>query len=286
MKQSNREDVVSLLQDTVELYPYVLKKAIAKKFKDDGLVTSRSKDLKKGSHFPIYSSNNAETIANTLVDEEFFGYYENIEYEKCYKYSIPLFFELDTVDFEERIKQLADNNQIIAFNENDNLSNLDIPVTNIRDCIPTYKISRNYFLMKFLIKQNTFKIVNGSFIPVDIRFPIIISINLTIGVLEIRFDGGKFDSDSQIDFITPIFRHCMQWLKDNLLMRLYNVNSDNTIECIKNDSTKKVIIYRQFMEMKSGASADLTASDNDGNLMPFFGEIRALIKNNEEIFNR
>ena len=40
------------------------------------------------------------------------------------------------------------------------------------------------------------------------------------------------------------------------------------------------------MEMKSGASAELTASDNEGNLLPFIGEIRALINNNVEVFNR
>lgn len=286
MEQNNREDVGSLLKDTVELYPSVLKKAIAKKFKDDGLVTSKRKEVKEECHFPIYSSNSEETIANTLTDEEFFGYYEDIEYEKCYKYSIPLFFEMNTVGFEERFKQLVENNQIIVFNENDYSSNLDLTATNIHNCIPTYKKSGNYFLIKFIIKQNTFKIENDGFIPVDIRFPIIISLNTTIGVLEIRFDGGKFHADSQIDFITPIFKHCILWLKDNLSMKLYNVNSDNTIECIKNDSTKKAIIYRQFMQMKSGASADLTAADNDRNLMPFIGEIRALIKNNEEIFNR
>lgn len=72
MEENNRENAEILLQDTIELYPSVLRKAIAKKFKDDGLVTSNKKDIKDGCHFPVYSSNSEETIQNTLLDEKSF----------------------------------------------------------------------------------------------------------------------------------------------------------------------------------------------------------------------
>ena len=286
MEENNRENAEILLKDTIELYPSVLRKAIAKKFKDDGLVTSNKKDIKDGCHFPVYSSNSEETIQNTLLDEKFFSHYENIEFEKCYKYSVPLFFELGNCNLNDLISRLICANKITQFDENRESISTDNTQTNVFDCIPSFKKSGDYILIKFLTKQNTFKVEDGGFIPVDIRFPVVISINPTIKIIEIRFDGGKFDADSQIDFISPIIKHCMGWLKENLQIKLFNVNACNIIDCINNDSTKKAIINRQFMQMKSGASADLTASDNEGNIMPFIGEIRALIQNHEDIFNR
>lgn len=286
MEENNKKNIENLLKDTVEQYPTVLRKAIAKKFKDDGLVTSNKKDLKDASHFPIYSSNSEETIQNTLVDEEFYRYYENIEFEKSYKYSIPLFFELDNGNLEDQLNSLISQNTLSVFDENDTSSTSDSVGKKIDNCIPKCKKSGNYILIKFLTQQSTFKVEEETYIPIDIRFPVVISINSAIGVLEIRFDGGKFDADSQISFISPLVKYCMQWIKNNLQMNLFNVNADNIIECINNDPSKKAIINRQFMQMKSGASADLTASDNEGNTMPFIGEIRELIHNNEDIFNK
>lgn len=283
---NNKEDIQNLLKDTVEFYPSILKRAIVKKFKDDGLVTSNKKKIKEGSHFPIFSANSEDVISSTLADELFEGYYENIEFEKCYKYSIPLFFECDNADFMSILSGLSKKNKAILFNEHEyQVINNQIK-TNIIECIPTFKKTGKYVLIKFLIKQNTFRFINGAAVPYDIRYPIIISINPTKSVLEIRFDGGKFDADSQIEFITPLINYCIKWLKENLHLKLFSVNSDNAIERIKRDSIPKAIIYRQFMEMKSGASAELTASDNERNLLPFIGELRDLISNNEDVFNR
>ena len=286
MEDNNKKNIGNLIKDTVEQYPTVLRKAIARKFKDDGLVTSNRKDVKDGSRFPIYSSNSEETIQSTLSDEAFFSYYENIEFEKSYKYSIPLFFELDNINLEDKLKSLISESILSVFDENDASSASDLVGTRIDYCIPKYKKSGNYILIKFLIKQTFLKDEEGAYIPVDIRFPIVISINTIIGILEIRFDGRKFDADSQQDFITPKIKYCINWLKDNLLMKLYNVNTDDIMDSINNDSTKRAVINKQSMQMKSGASADLTASDNEDNVMPFIGELRALIKKNEAIFNR
>ena len=39
-----------------------------------------------------------------------------------------------------------------------------------------------------------------------------------------------------------------------------------------------------MMEMKAGGSAELTASENGDYMLPFLGEIRELIDENEELF--
>ena len=285
MDENNKKDSEILLKDTIEQYPLALRKAIVKKFKDDGLVTSNKKDIKTGCYFPVNSSNSDEAIQSTLIDENFFSHYENIEFEKFYKYSVPLFFELDNVNLDDQLNNLVTDNNLVVFDENNSSSTSDSISSRIDCCTPKFKKSGNYILIKFLTKQSDFKEDGGAFIPVNIRFPIVISINAKIGILEMRFDGGKFDADSQLDFITPIIKYCMAWLKEKLFMKLYNVNTDDIMDSINNDSTKKAIINKQSMQMKSGASADLTASDNEENIMPFIGELRALIKNNEDTFD-
>ena len=69
MEENNKKNAEILLEDTVEQYSTVLRKAIAKKFKEDGLVTSKKKEIKEGCHFPVYSSNSEDTIQSTIKDE-------------------------------------------------------------------------------------------------------------------------------------------------------------------------------------------------------------------------
>lgn len=58
----------------------------------------------------------------------------------------------------------------------------------------------------------------------------------------------------------------------------------DTIKTINDIQNTEVRMYKQMMEMKAGGSAELTASENGDYLLPFLGEIRELIDENEELF--
>ena len=79
---------------------------------------------------------------------------------------------------------------------------------------------------------------------------------------------------------------CIEWLKNHLGIRLFVCDHHKTIEILKNSKDGSVKIYKQMMELNSGGSAELTASEQADYVLPFVGEIRELLEENEEIFKK
>lgn len=281
----NTNEYKDLICNSVFQYSSSVKKAIVRRLKEDGKVTFNKKRGKVGCKYPILCEDNAGAIHTTASDNDFLGFYENWDFEKTYKYSVPLICELNLsegITFDELVSSLVKDGKLIVFSENDKFNIPNSISTDISECTPYYKKDGNYALFKFLIIGTT---LDENFEQVRIRYPIIISINLENDFVEIRFDGGKFDLNSQAEYITPKIKYCINWLKGILCLKVYNVNADNTIDTIKKDTSGKTVVQKQFMEMKSGGSAELTASEDKGYVLPFIGDLRQLIKDNEPLFD-
>ena len=67
---------------------------------------------------------------------------------------------------------------------------------------------------------------------------------------------------------------------------MFLCDGSNTIAVINGKKDESTKIYKQMMELSSGGSAELTASEERDLVMPFIGEIRELIDENEELFSR
>lgn len=285
MFTNNKAEYKGLLSNTVNLYSSSLKKAIVRRLKEDEKVTLNKNKVKRGYKYPILCDSNDEVIKTTINDDDFFNFYENWDFEKFYKYSVPLSFEINwdsNITFDEYVSTLISDKRVIPFFEDEKFTIPDNIAYDLKSCIPYYKKDGNYALFKFLIKENMFTADDEL---IDIRYPIIISINIEKGFLEIRFDGGKFEYKNQSEYINPKIRFCIKWIKEILCLKVYNINTNSTIDTIKNDTSKKAVVHKQMMEMKSGGSAELTASEDKEYMLPFIGDFRQLIKDNESLFN-
>ena len=96
----------------------------------------------------------------------------------------------------------------------------------------------------------------------------------------------RYSYNEQIDrdAYTKIVFYCTDWMKDNFGMKLFRCEHMDTIKIINDIQNTEVRMYKQMMEMKAGGSAELTASENGDYMLPFLGEIRELIDENEELF--
>ncbi len=281
----NKAEYKNLLSNTINLYSSSLKKAIVRRLKEDEKVTLNKNKVKRGYKYPILCDSNDEVIKTTIDDDDFFNFYENWDFEKFYKYSVPLTFEINwnsDITFDEYVSTLISDRRVIPFSENEKFDIPDKITDDLKSCIPYYKKEGNYALFKFLIKEN---MLTADDKLVGIRYPIIISINIEKGFLEIRFDGGKFEYKNQSEYINPKIRFCVKWIKEILCLKVYNINTNRTIDTIKNDTSKKAVVHKQMMEMKSGGSAELTASEDKEYMLPFIGDFRQLIKDNESLFD-
>ncbi|MBR1886428.1 MAG: hypothetical protein IJ812_08465 [Schwartzia sp.] len=218
-------------------------------------------------------------ISATAMDEHFSGFYEKREFEKLYKYSIPFFIDGNDID-----KVVSSLNQVCGgeFCE-DNFKPKLILNTSLRESVPTYVKDNDKIFIKFVLQKSY--VTPDVYESINYRFPIVIYIDFDCQVLEIRYDSTKYNEISGRDTYDKYVSECLEWIKKTLPLELYDCDGRDAVNVVKKIPNKTVVVFRQMMEMESGGSAELTASEGEDYVLPFIGEIHGLIEENEELFN-
>ena len=221
-------------------------------------------------------------VSDTSMNRKFAGFYESWEFSKLYKYSVPLFYEQTTVT---SIKQLLEQSHALQFVENDYEPQM-ILNTSLKDSVPMFWENGEDFFLKFVLQKDY--LIPDSFERIDYRYPIVVYFNVENSVLEIRYDVIKYGSDGIVthDSYEQLVEECINWLRKTLNLQLYTCDHADIIRVINDKQNEEVKIYKQMMELSTGASAELTASESTDYVLPFIGEIRELIAENEDIFNQ
>lgn len=223
-----------------------------------------------------------KVIIETTTDINFAGFYEYWEFIKLYKYSLPLFYSLkDGKAIEDSLLQICAK----EFHPDDYAPEF-ILNTSLKESVPLYWKNNGDFFIKFVFQKTYVK--QDTFDQIDYRYPIIIYLNEENGILEIRYDSTRYNSNGVVssDAYETMVSECMDWLRDKLHLDLFVCDHTDIIQIINDKQNEDVRIYKQMMQMKTGASAELTASESTDYVLPFIGEIRELIDENEEIFQK
>lgn len=219
-------------------------------------------------------------VSRTTMDINFVNFYEYWEFTKLYKYSVPLFYDLDdSIDLIEVI----DGKNILQFKEEDFKPEFVLD-TILKDATPIYLVSDKKIYIKFVL-QKTYMIPE-SYDQIDYRYPIVICIDTEEHCLEIRYDSMKYNASFNSEIYEKNVNSCVEWLKNELGISLYLCNHSDTIKIINDKQNEDVKMYKQMMEMGSGGAAELTASESADYVLPFIGEIRELLDENEELFDK
>lgn len=285
IRMGNAIDEASFLgfyRDSVLNYSVAMKTAIRQKLQDAGKITfDKQTSLTDTDQFPIFfpdKGNIDSIISRTTMNSEFSNFYENWEFIKLYKYSVPLFFQASN-----SIGELLKESDVQEFKEKKYTSPRILP-TELKDAIPIYKKIKNNFAIKFVLQKSYFDIANTT--QTDYIYPVIIYFDIEANVSEIRYDAFKYGSTLAGNNYEEIVNQCIEWLKDKLGINLFNCDHKDTIDKIKDENDSSVKIYKQMMELSSGGSAELTAAQDREYLLPFVGELRELINENTDLFDK
>ena len=219
-------------------------------------------------------------ITKTATSRAFSSFYEEMEYKKLYKYSVPFFYETG----ERTIEDILKEKQISIFDGKTYEPDLVIDRV-LSEAIPrAFREDKKYFI-KFVLQKAYLH--SETFEQINYRYPVVIYIDPLINVLEIRYDSMRYSYNEQVDkdAYSKIVMYCVEWIKDTLGLKLFACEHTETIRIINNIQNTEVRMYKQMMEMKSGGSAELTAAENGDYVLPFIGEIRELIDENEDLFS-
>lgn len=156
--------------------------------------------------------------------------------------------------------------------------------TSLRDTEPLYWKENGNLFIKFVM-QKTY-MMPETFNQIDYRFPVLVYIDSEHKLLEIRYDSTKYNSQFDNEAYEKLVTDCINWLIQELDIEIFLCRHADTISIINDKQDDTVKMYKQMMEMSSGGSAELTASESADYVLPFIGEIRSLIEENEELFNQ
>ena len=235
--------------------------------KDDTLFFESKKDLKG-------------IISKTTKNKSCIDFYETLEYKKLYKYSVPFFYELGNKTIDDILNEVH-----IPIFDNKTYQPEYVIDRALNEAIPSAYNEEGMYFIKFVLQKAY--IQSDTFEQIDYRYPIVIYINPSINILEVRYDSMRYSYNEQIDrdAYSKIVSYCIEWVKDIMGMKLFRCEHTDTIQTINDIQNTEVRMYKQMMEMNSGGSAELTASENGDYMLPFLGEIRELIDENEELFS-
>ncbi|MFR0540570.1 hypothetical protein [Lactobacillus delbrueckii] len=281
-KEMDEATFLNFYKNTALNYSVAMKKAISRRLMQEKLITfDPQTTLENQQDYPLFLSdkdNTEATIAKTTTDARLSQFYEKWELIKLYKYSVPFFFESD--------KSVEELLEVAKVHKLESQISRTLPAE-LKDAQPIYyKVSNQAILVKFVLQKSYPD--RDTYESVDYRYPVVIYFDLENKCLEIRYDAVKNRSfyPNTGDIYSDVVSYSIKWLKDVLKIRLFKCDHSQAIDKLKTATSDSVKIYRQMMLLNSGGSADLTAAMDEDSVLPFIGELRELIDENEEVFNK
>lgn len=181
------------------------------------------------------------------------------------------------------MKNLLEKAGINRFDKN-NYSPDYIIGKSLQDVVPMWHEKDGMYFIKFVLQKSYFR--GDLYQQIDYRYPIVIYFDESIKMFEIRYDAIKY-SNQQADYdeYPNIVSFALDWLRDKLDIAIFLCEHENAIDIVNDKADSSVRIYKQMMDLKSGGAAELKAAKGRDAVLPFVGELRELIDENEELFD-
>jgi hypothetical protein len=281
----------ALLIDTIsETYPKYLREKVVKKLVANNIV-STSPDLLSTAEVTLDGSdkNHFDQIVQSIEqNQETIRHIEELEYDYSYKYAA--LFNHNSVDLDSTLADLLIAN-IINNTDSDTFSfDFCSAGTETDRIIPSFKeINDDIYCLKFCKKITGYLPISGDNQRI-VKYPIVVLLYKNEKVIEIRFDKIKgFLKNGDEFFYIKQIQWVSSWLGSKLGLELEAMNLSPIIEYTipkeTNDESSEVVVTAQAMNLASGSKAILDTGVNDQFVLPLLGELKNLIRDNEELFN-
>lgn len=261
------------LEKTAESYPDKVKRYLIKQFVQNGIATRQtdtSGQLYLDGMETVDISEKAlseQLLACLHQSKRACHYLEKWEFLKDYKYSV--IFTCN--DFFDLLKKVKETPILEDGYENDYLYTSFVrPVAYIKD---------DYFFLKFnLAYAAIHPLTQEEFLT---KYPFLIVFHESGELIEFRFDVLKrvFSDKKEQTIYSSLIAEMIDYFKTNFTCDLIPLDLDFMVNVCKNDEHVKLIA--QYMKLPSGGNAQLEVGNNQEYVLPFIGELRSLLNDNQ-----
>lgn len=207
---------------------------------------------------------------------------EKDEFLKSYKFAV--LFSVTEID-ETLIDEGLIKNKIVDYFSANRPNDYIFDEKTYKSIIPTKYAIGNIIMFKFSRLLSGFP--PNTEIKKQYKYPIIAVYHKHLGVLEIRLDRVKPYFQDDEFFYTQQIELVLNWFKINLDCQFENINFPAVIDyIIKTLEQDEVSVHSQSMSLPNGGKAVLDTGANENYILPLLGELKELIRSNEELFDK
>lgn len=207
-----------------------------------------------------------DKVNHLLQDEEICAYIEEYEYKKAYKHFCYYFFDSFNV---EKIKGFVENGLVNVFDRKK-----PFPIDDFDK--PTVYSTGDIIYLKFSYKLRNLE-------GLEIKYVMLVTLDLTNSVLEIQFDRVGYGFKDSASFYKDKIDKILNWLRKKLDLEIKNIDFKAIVDyMIRADKDISVVAQRMT---RNGTTAYLEADENDDTI-PILGELDRFIEQNEDLFNK
>lgn len=269
-----QENYLEYLEKTIELYPDKLKRYLVKQLIQKGIAT---KEVETSGQLCLDGMDMVDISEKALTEQlatcirqskRACFFIEKWEFVKDYKYSV-LFTCDDFAKVLGKIKSISPLNDCY---ENEYLyTSFGNPVA--------YSLEGYNFLKFNLAFAAVHPLTQEEFLT---KYPFLVVFHEEGELVEFRFDVLKrvFLSDRKEQTIyADLIAEMVEYLKGHFECNLVPLDLDFMVNVCKHDNNVKLIA--QYMKLPSGGNAQLEVGNNQEYVLPFLGELRSLLSDNQ-----
>jgi len=262
------------LEKTADFYPDKVKRYLIKQFIQNGIATKQIDTsgqlcLDGMECIDISEKSLSEQLSTCICQSKRARQYlEKWEFLKDYKYSVV--FTCD--DFTSVLAKIKGISPLKDDYENNYL------YTSFIDPVPY--VTDKYCFLKFnLAFAAVHPLSQEEFLT---KYPFLVVFHEDGELIEFRFDVLKrvFLSDRKEQTIySNLITEMIEYLKEHFDCNLNPLDLDFMVNVCKKDTDVKLIA--QYMKLPSGGNAQLEVGNNQEYVLPFIGELRSLLSDNQ-----
>lgn len=194
---------------------------------------------------------------------------EKWEFEKNYRYSMIFQFS----DFNESILQeLTANQDAFWYNDIEEYEELNAIIQK-----PSIVKENDKYIIKFNLRLDATDTFGKE---LKKRYSVIGIFYIAENIFEVRFDGlaAQFSKDK-----FRFAQNVLTWVRTYMKVNLVPIELNDIVDYIKrNGKEKDVVLAGQDMLMASGAKATIDIGNDDNEILPFIGELKAIMEEYSE----
>ncbi len=269
------------LMDTIsETYPQYFQKQLLSEFEKVDLVAVKKRVILKEnkSRIDLREVAPAQRLIEGLNSSKVVKSIERNEFLRAYPFSVVLNGIASSENVFKELEKVGEVQNF--FSPNYQHDNIFDPQSS-KEVIPTVYEVGNVSLVKFS------KLITGHTtfgVKKQVKYNIVGVYFKHWKVLEIRMDKAKSYFQQDDTFYDEQMEFAKEWFVKKAKFNVSHINWPSVISYINKKEQSEVTVHSQGMSMSSGAKADLYTGHSGNSILPLLGELKELMKVNEELF--